>query len=339
MPVPKHEYISDVWKEGIFGMSCGRTLNPTILIYGIENKVVFCTGGAGTICSAQVRALVYLGANACIVGRNVEKTEQMAQDIATVRKGAKVLGIGAVDVRIMDRLQEAADRCVKELGGIDFVMYESHPQAVILSSTDGYSAGAAGNFLAPITQLSANAFKSVIDIDVLGSYNTVKATLPYLIKSAAKNKSDGNSCMFSFCLCILIETVPNAHCLFLGSTGSAGGRIIFVSATIHYTGLPLQTHVSVAKAGVDALSNAVAIEMGPRGVTSNVIAPGPIAGTEGTERLAVKEVIKNPGSRVPIGRFGTVRDVADATIYLFSSAGDFVNGGTIVGKGVFFDSF
>ena len=87
-----------------------------------DNKVVFCTGGAGTICSAQVRALVYLGANACIVGRNVAKTEAMATDIATARKGAKVLGIGSVDVRQAESLQDAVERCVRELGSLDFVM-------------------------------------------------------------------------------------------------------------------------------------------------------------------------------------------------------------------------
>lgn len=57
------------------------------------------TGGAGTICSVQTKALVYLGANACIIGRNVDKTERVAKEIAAVRNGAKVLGIGAVDVR------------------------------------------------------------------------------------------------------------------------------------------------------------------------------------------------------------------------------------------------
>lgn len=59
-----------------------------------------------------------------------------------------------------------------------------------------------------------------------------------------------------------------------------GGRIIFVSATLHYRTQPFQTHVSVAKAGVDALSHSVSIEFGPQGVTSNIVAPGPIAGTE-----------------------------------------------------------
>lgn len=87
-----------------------------------DKKVVFCTGGAGTICSAQVRALVHLGADACIVGRNVEKTETMARDLSTARAGAKVLGIGAVDVRKTESLELAVRRCREELGGIDFVM-------------------------------------------------------------------------------------------------------------------------------------------------------------------------------------------------------------------------
>jgi peroxisomal 2,4-dienoyl-CoA reductase len=66
-----------------------------------------------------------LGANACIIGRNVEKTESMAKSIATARKGAKVIGIGAVDVRKIEDLENAVARCVKEFGGIDFVMFVS----------------------------------------------------------------------------------------------------------------------------------------------------------------------------------------------------------------------
>ena len=149
-----------------------------------------------------------------------------------------------------------------------------------------------------------------MDIDVLGSYNTVKATLPHLVTSANKHKSDG-------------KTTP--------PTGT-GGRIIFLSATFHYTAMPLQTHVSVAKAGVDALSNNLAIEFGPRGVTSNVITPGPIAGTEGMERLSMTENLASSLKSVPLGRWGTVKEIADATVYLFSDAGNFVNGQALVGK-------
>lgn len=59
--------------------------------------------------------------------------------------------------------------------------------------TGVHSAGAAGNFLASIQQLSVNAFKSVIDIDVLGSYNTLKATIPHLVESAKKHRFDSET--------------------------------------------------------------------------------------------------------------------------------------------------
>lgn len=100
----------------------------------------------------------------------------VAKDIESVRKGSRVIGLGGVDVRKLADLEAAVEKCVKELGRLDFVI-----------------AGAAGNFLASIANISANAFKSVIDIDLIGSYNTVKATLPYLIESAAKHKTDGKT--------------------------------------------------------------------------------------------------------------------------------------------------
>ncbi|KAK4546541.1 hypothetical protein LTR36_001758 [Oleoguttula mirabilis] len=278
MSVPRQKYLSSVWRDGIFA-----------------DKVLFCTGGAGTICSMQVRAFVALGGNACIIGRNVEKTEKGAEDIATVRSGSKVIGIGGVDVRDPKALQAAADRCAKELGGIDFAI-----------------AGAAGNFLAPMAQLSPNAFKTVMDIDALGSYNTTKAVLPYLVESAQKYKNIGSS----------------------QPTGT-GGRMIFISATFHYKGQPLQAHVAAAKAAVDQISHSVAIEYGPYGVTSNIITPGPIANTEGVERLSKTDPksMKASMKRIPLGRYGEVKEIADATVYLFSEAGSYVNGNTLVVDG------
>ena len=148
-----------------------------------------------------------------------------------------------------------------------------------------------------------------MDIDVLGSYNTIKATLPHLVKSAGNHRNDGKT----------------------ANPAGTGGRIIFISATIHYTTAPFQTHVSVAKAGVDALSHSAAVEFGPRGVTSNIIAPGPISGSEGMERLATKEGNAKARKSVPLGRYGTVKEIADATVYLFSDAGNFVNGQALVG--------
>lgn len=90
---------------------------------GIDGKVVFATGGAGSLVSVQVQALVQLGANACIIGRNVAKTERVAAELSATRPGAKVLGFGAVDVRKPQDLEKAVARCVQALGSIDFVMY------------------------------------------------------------------------------------------------------------------------------------------------------------------------------------------------------------------------
>jgi peroxisomal 2,4-dienoyl-CoA reductase len=243
-----------------------------------KGKVVFVTGGAGSICRVQTEALVLLGANAAIIGRNKEKTERVAKEIAALRPGAKVLGIGQTDVRDVNSLKAAADRTVAELGRIDYVI-----------------AGAAGNFISDFNNLSSNAFKSVISIDLLGSFNTVKATYDELVK----NK----------------------------------GAIIFISATLHYFGLPYQSHVSAAKAGIDALSRALAVELGPLGVRSNCIAPGMIAGTEGFDRLNNGDSLQKLGKSIPLQRVGTTEDIANATVFLFSDSGEYITGDIIVVDG------
>lgn len=119
------------------------------------------------MCSFQVRAMVHLGANACIVGRNLAKTAEMARDIETARQGSRVLAVAA-DVRSVSSMTAAVNECVRELGSLDFTII-----------------GAAGNFLASIEQMSANAFQNVLNIDLAGSFNTLKAALPHLLKSAA----------------------------------------------------------------------------------------------------------------------------------------------------------
>ncbi|RMZ83868.1 hypothetical protein DV737_g1483, partial [Chaetothyriales sp. CBS 132003] len=245
MPLPPSEYISNVWKADIF-----------------KDKVVFCTGGNGSICSGQVRALVHLGANACIVGRNAEKTEAVAADLATARAGSRVLGLGGVDVRDVASLKRAVDRAAQELGGIDFLI-----------------AGAAGNFLAPIAGLSTNAFARVIEIDLLGSYNVTKVCLPYLLESVKKHNAPG-------------ALPKDASAIGRGP----GGRIIYV----------------------------------------NIIAPGPIGGTEGMDRLSTlaHSGERNPAVKgVPVGRWGKVKEIADATIFLFSDTGNFVSGQVTVVDG------
>ena len=158
-----------------------------------------------------------------------------------------------------------------------------------------------------------------MEIDVLGTFNTIKAVIPHLVASAAKHPG-------------------------------VGGRIIAVSATFHYTGLPFQSHVAAAKAGVDSLMASVALEYGPLGVQANVISPGGIEGTEGMARLsglgpqhfgkkndggkdAAAVFRKEVAAAIPSGRVGSVKDIADATVFLLSDAANYVNGEVLVVDG------
>ena len=80
------------------------------------------------------------------------------------------------------------------------------------------------------------------------------------------------------------------------------------------------------------MSSVAAIEYGPRGLTSNIIAPGPIGDTEGVRRLESAEGYNKSVATIPSGRFGTLKEIADATIYLFGDTGSYVNGATLVGE-------
>lgn len=103
---------------------------------------------------------------------------------------------------------------------------------------------------------------------------------------------------------------------------------------MHYTGYPLQTHVAAAKAAIDVISANVALEYGPLGIATNVISPGPIGDTEGMRRLSnTQDEAARRGKRVPLQRYGSVRDITDATVFLFSDAASYINGAVIVVDG------
>ncbi|PVF96847.1 NAD(P)-binding protein [Serendipita vermifera] len=244
-----------------------------------KGKVLFCTGGGSGICKVITENMMRLGARAAIVGRTLERLQSSAKELSE-KTGLECLPLQA-DVRKYADLEAAANKTVEKFGKIDYVI-----------------CGAAGNFLAPISGLSPNAFRTVVEIDTLGTYNTIKATLPHV--------------------------------------RSSRGSYVHISATLHHRGTPFQAHVSAAKAGVDALSKVLAVEEGPHGVRSNVIAPGPIGGTEGMDRLSRKT---EDGSSIygenyiPVQRMGSSLDIAHAAVYLFSDAASFVSGQVIVVDG------
>ncbi|MDQ3816606.1 MAG: SDR family oxidoreductase [Acidobacteriota bacterium] len=155
--------------------------------------------------------------------------------------------------------------------------------------------GAAGNFLCPAEELSPNGFGTVVDIDLKGTFNVCRAAFSELKKSR--------------------------------------GQILNISATLHYVGTPLQLHVSAAKAGVDALTRQLAVEWGRYGIRVNAIAPGPIEDTEGMTRLVPAEVKEKLRRSIPLGRFGRIRDIEQAAVFLCSDAASFINGAVLVVDG------
>jgi len=155
--------------------------------------------------------------------------------------------------------------------------------------------GAAGNFLCPAEELSPNGFGTVVDIDLKGTFNVCRAAFAELKKS--------------------------------------GGQIVNISATLHYLGTPMQLHVSAAKAGVDALTRNLAVEWGRHGIRVNAIAPGPIEDTEGMKRLVPEAIKERLRKKVPLGRFGLIKDIENAAVFLCSDAANYINGAVLVVDG------
>ncbi|WFD36496.1 2,4-dienoyl-CoA reductase [(2E)-enoyl-CoA-producing] [Malassezia cuniculi] len=241
-----------------------------------KGKVAFVTGGGSGICYALTEALMRFGAKAAIVGRKAERLAKAAEQLSR-DTGSEALATPA-DVRKPETLAEAVKQTIDRFGKIDFVI-----------------CGAAGNFMSPIEGLSPNAFRTVVEIDLLGTFNTVKATMDH---------------------------VKASH-----------GTFLHISATLHYSGLPWQSAPSAAKAGVDAFSNALAVELAPFGVRSNCIAPGLIQGTEGADRLVPKGGEDVVQSFIPLQRVGQKSDIANAAVFLFSDAASWITGQIIAVDG------
>ena len=155
--------------------------------------------------------------------------------------------------------------------------------------------GAAGNFLSPAEALSPNGFGTVVEIDLKGTFNVCRAAFAQLKQHQ--------------------------------------GQILNISATLHYVGTPMQLHVSAAKAGVDALTRNLAVEWGRYGIRVNGIAPGPIEDTEGMKRLVPDVVKEKLKKKIPLGRFGRIKDIETAALFLCSDAASFINGAILVVDG------
>jgi NAD(P)-dependent dehydrogenase (short-subunit alcohol dehydrogenase family) len=240
-----------------------------------KGKTVFVTGGGSGINLGVAKNFAALGANLAICGRTQEKLDAAAAELRAL--GAKVCAVAA-DVRDMAALESAFARSRTELGPMDVLV-----------------CGAAGNFLVQAEKLSANGFKTVIDIDLVGSFNASRAAFEQLKETR--------------------------------------GTIIYISAGMSYVPHAYQVHVGAAKAGIDMMMKNLALEWGRHGIRTNSIVPGPIEGTEGMKRLSSAEARDAVIGLVPMRRMGTVDDIGQTAAFLASPLASYISGCVVVCDG------
>lgn len=233
---------------------------------------VFVAGGSTGINFGIAQAFARAGARISLISRSGDK---VAAAVAALQGlGAQARGWSA-DVRQPAELQSAFEGAAAAFGPVD----------VLIS-------GAAGNFLARAMDMSPNAFKTVVDIDLLGSFNVVRAAYAHLRKP--------------------------------------GASVVQISAGQASIATPYQAHVCAAKAGIDMLTRTLALEWGTEGIRINSISPGPIADTEGLKRLAPGDAaLQRMADRVPLRRLGTLDDIARIAMLLSSDWGSYITGAVI----------
>jgi NAD(P)-dependent dehydrogenase (short-subunit alcohol dehydrogenase family) len=240
-------------------------------------KHVFVAGGTSGINLGIAEAFAGAGARVSVVSRDPAKIERATSRLRSL--GAEAAGVSA-DVRDAKAIAEAVASLVVSLGPLDVVV-----------------SGAAGNFLCAADQLSPNGFRTVVDIDLNGSFNVMHGCFPHLRKP--------------------------------------GASIIHVTAPQSVVPMRYQVHACAAKAGVDQMTRVLALEWGLVGVRVNAISPGPIDGTEGFQRLIAPDAQTREASQslVPLGRFGTPADIANLAMFLGSSYSGYISGAVIACDG------
>lgn len=151
-----------------------------------------------------------------------------------------------------------------------------------------------------LLRMSEESFARVLDTNLTGAYRVAKRAAPGMLRARR-------------------------------------GRMIFVSSVVAFAGSPGQANYGASKAGMLGLARAIARELGSRSITANVIAPGFID-TDMT--AAVSEARKAEIlAGVPLGRYGTVDEVAGTAVFLASEAAAYINGAVVpvdggVGMGI-----
>ncbi|KAF3961097.1 hypothetical protein ACB098_11G020600 [Castanea mollissima] len=250
----------------------------------LKGKVALITGGGSGIGFEISTQFGKHGASIAIMGRRKQVLDFAVSALHS--QGIQAVGFEG-DVRKQEDAKRVVESTFKHFGSLDILVN-----------------AAAGNFLVSAEDLSPNGFRTVMDIDSVGTFTMCHEALKYLKKGGP------------------------------GRNSSGGGTILNISATLHYTASWYQIHVSAAKAAVDATTRNLALEWGTDyDIRVNGIAPGPISDTPGMSKLAPDEINSRSKDYMPLYKLGEKWDIAMAAIYLASDAGKFINGTILIVDG------
>ncbi|MCL7044054.1 hypothetical protein MKW94_030463 [Papaver nudicaule] len=251
----------------------------------LKGKVALITGGGSGIGFEITKEFGRHGAAVAIMGRRKSVLDSAVSSLRSL--GIQAIGFEG-DVRKNEDATRVVEATFEHFGRIDILVN-----------------AAAGNFLVPAEDLSPNGFKTVMDIDTVGTFRMCHEALKYIKKGGP------------------------------GRGTSSGGVILSISATLHYAATWYQIHVSAAKAAIDAMTRSLALEWGTDyDIRVNGIAPGPINDTPGLSKLDPHEMKSNQYG-APVHQFitGEKWDIAMAALYLASDAAKYINGTILVVDG------
>jgi len=244
----------------------------------LAGRVAFVTGGATGIGLEIATLYSRLGASVVLASRNQERLDAA---VAALSKDNANVAASRMDVRNPDEVSAAIAFTTERFGALDILVNN-----------------AAGNFPCPTASLSPNGWRTVVDIDLNGTFYCCRAAYDALKASR--------------------------H----------GGCIISVITMLGVMGWPGAAHAAAAKAGILSLSRTLAVEWGADGIRVNTISPGPIGDTEGVQRM-YEETGRAALAKqaVALGRFGKRVDIANAAVYLASDLANYVTGDNLVVDG------
>ncbi|QLD91102.1 SDR family oxidoreductase [Natronomonas salina] len=244
--------------------------------FSVDGRNAIVTGASQGIGRTIAERLAADGANVAICSRSQDRVDPVAEGIR--EDGGTALAVEC-NVREPDEVEAFVEATVEEFGGVDLLVNN-----------------AGGEFVAPFEDISENGWKSIVDLNLHGTFHCTQAAGEYM-------REDDGGCIVN------MSSVNGQHAA------------------------PNESHYSASKAAIIRLTETLATEWSKYGVRVNCVAPGLIQTPGVAETLGIDSEDMPPRETVD-RRIGHTEDIADVVQFLASDAAAFMTGETVTVKGV-----